>query len=128
MPSTTISDTDLAAVARVAGREGWADLSAPPASHAPRTIDEELAVQRFAAAVPRERRRRPGTLHARLALVALSVTVLGACWWVSPARTAIGLIGAGVFSLIALRRARRRERSGAGVRRPRSLTTAMRRG
>jgi hypothetical protein len=38
--------------------------------------------------------------------------VLGACWWVSPTRTALGLIGAGLFSLIALRR-RGRSRSGA---------------
>jgi hypothetical protein len=45
-------------------------------------------------------------------VAALTVGVLGACWWVSPTRTALGLIGAGLFSLIALRR-RGRSRSGA---------------
>ena len=41
-------------------------------------------------------------------MVAISLSVVGVCWWVSPTRTAIGLIGAGLFSLIALRRSRRR--------------------
>ena len=52
-------------------------------------------------------------MRARLAIVALTLGVLGACWWVSPARTAIGLVGAGVFSLVAMRRSRRRTGRGA---------------
>lgn len=115
MPHDDITDAELALVARVAGREGWSDLASPPQAHAPRTLDEERAVARFAAAVPRRRRRgaRARRVHARLALVALAAVVLGACWVVSPTRTAIGLIGAGLFSLVALHRARRRERATA---------------
>jgi Flp pilus assembly protein TadB len=105
-----VTDEELALVAGVACREGWTDLASPPERHAPRTLAEESAVARFAAAVPgasrRGRRRR--ALWARVAMLALAVGVLGACWWVSPARTAIGLIGAGLFCLVALRRARRR--------------------
>ena len=104
MPASTLSDTDLAAVARVAGREAWTDLSSPPESHGPRSIDEELAVSRFRAAVPVVRSRRATAIRARIAIAVLTVGVLGACWWVSPTRTAIGLFGAGIFSLIALRR------------------------
>jgi hypothetical protein len=51
-------------------------------------------------------------IRARLAIVAMAVAVLGVCWWVSPTRTAIGLVGAGLFSLIALRRSRRRGARG----------------
>jgi hypothetical protein len=109
MPATPISDAELALVAAVAAREGWDDLAAPPGDHPPRTIGEQLAVARFDAALPRRRARTPraSRIRARLALVALAVVVLGACWWVSPTRTAIGLLAAGVFSLVALRRGRR---------------------
>lgn len=106
MPASTLSDADLAVVARVAGREAWSDLGAPPESHGPRTIAEELAVTRFRAAVPVVRRPRITAFRARLIIVAAAVVVLGACWWVSPTRTAIGLFGAGLFSLVALRRRR----------------------
>ena len=47
-----------ALVARVAGREGWGDLSAPPEAHGPRTLDEGLAVARFTAAIPGARASR----------------------------------------------------------------------
>jgi len=109
MATTPITDAELELVARVAGREAWADLATPPDEHPPRTIAEQLAVARFGSAVPRRRDPRVMRIRARIAIVALSVVVLGACWFVSPTRTAIGLFGAGIFSLIALRRARRRE-------------------
>ena len=104
MPAPALSDSELAVVARVAGREAWTDLSAPPESHGPRSIDEELAVSRFRAAIPVRRGPRVSALQARIAIAVLTAGVLGACWWVSPTRTAIGLFGAGLFSLIALRR------------------------
>ncbi|WP_217912894.1 hypothetical protein [Miltoncostaea marina] len=113
--SSAISDEELQVVARVATREGWTDPATPPETHAPRTLDEELAVGRFLdAAAPPARPRGPWMtpLRARILMVVLAVGVLGACWAVSPARTAIGLIGAGVFSLVALRRRQRRERAG----------------
>jgi hypothetical protein len=103
MPVIVPSDADLAVVARVAGREAWSDLGAPPENHAPRTIAEELAVARFREAIP-SRRRRMTAVQARLAIVAVTAIVLGACWLVSPTRTAIGLFGAAFFCLIAFRR------------------------
>jgi hypothetical protein len=108
-----ITDDELTLVAEVARREGWDDLARPPESHAPRSLGEERAVARFAEAVPR-RARRTATLEmrARVGLVALAVVVLGVCWWVSPTRTAIGLVGAGIFCLWSLRRSRRRARGG----------------
>ncbi len=105
MTAAALTDAELALVAGVATREGWTDLAAPPVEHPPRTLAEELAVDRFRAAVPRERRGgRTSALRARLVVAALAVAVLGACWWVSPTRTAIGLFGAGLFCLVALRR------------------------
>jgi hypothetical protein len=102
------TDDELALVAGVAVREGWADLSAPPASHGARSLAEQAAIARFEASVPgRTRSERALRLRARLAIAALTVGVLGTCWVISPARTAIGLVGAGIFSLIAMRRARR---------------------
>ena len=90
MSATPISDAELAVVARVAAREGWSDLSAPPDAHPPRSIAEERAVGRFGAALPRARRSpRAARARARLALVVLSVAVLGACWWVSPTRATL---------------------------------------
>jgi Flp pilus assembly protein TadB len=105
MTATDLTDAELALVAAVATREGWTDLGTPPERHPPRTLAEELAVDRFRTAVPRGKRPgRAGRLRARLAIAAISVAVLGACWWVSPTRTAIGLFGAGLFCLVALRR------------------------
>lgn len=114
-----LTDEELGLVAVVACREGWTDLASPPERNGPRTLAEESAVARFAAAVPEARRpgRRRPALWARLGMLALAAGVLGACWWVSPTRTAIGLIGAGLFCLVALRRARRR----GGVRAPGAL-------
>lgn len=125
MPSTPVTDAELAVVAAVAGREGWADLSSPPEDHGPRTLSEERAVARFQGAIPRARSARASRVRARLLVVALTVVVLGVCWYVSPARTAIGLVGAGVFSLIALRRARRREAAGAAARPRRRFSGAL---
>ncbi len=120
--TTEITDAELALVARVAGREGWGDLSAPPEDHGPRSLAEGLAVARFAAAIPgarpaRVRSPRAARIRARVAIAALTVGVLGACWVVSPTRTAIGLLGAGLFSLVALRRAKRRADEPARPRR-----------
>ena len=121
MPAPTLSDAELSVVARVAGREAWTDLSAPPDAHGPRSLDEELAVARFRAALPvRRGPRRVTALQARIGVAVLTVGVLGACWWVSPTRTAIGLFGAGVFSLFALRR-RGRDRRRDPRRRPRAM-------
>lgn len=103
----TPSDAELEIVARVAGREAWVNLTAPPESHAPRTIAEALAVARFGGAAARRRSRRGRgltRLQARLALGALTVLVLGACWLISPTRTAIGIFGGALFCLIAFRR------------------------
>lgn len=111
MTAAAPTDAELALVAAVVAREGWTDLAAPPERHPPRTLAEELAVDRFRAAVPRERRAgRTSALRARLVVAALSLMVLGACWWVSPTRTAIGLFGAGLFCLVALRRRNRPRR------------------
>lgn len=111
MTPSTPTDAELGTVARVAVREGWTDLTTPPREHPPRSLDEHAAVARFtAAARARTRRRRLSSgVRLRLALLAVAVVVLGACWYVSPARTALGLIGAGVFCLISLRRSRRRD-------------------
>lgn len=110
MVATQISDDELLIVARIAQREGWSDLGRPPSHHAPRSLEEELAVLRYADAVPKPGNERAKRIRIRVAMVVVALLVLGACWWVSPSRTAIGLIGAGLFSLIALRRSRRKER------------------
>jgi len=113
MTTQAITDDELTLVADVARRERWDDLARPPDDHTPRSLHEELAVARFRRAVPRRSRRSASLeLRARVGLVALAIVVLGACWWVSPTRTAIGLVGAGVFCLWSLRRARRRARGG----------------
>lgn len=112
MPQTPLTDEDLAIVGDVAVREGWADLSHPPETHGARSLAEERAVARFQASVPRPRNARASRIRARLAIVAMVVAVLGVCWFVSPTRTAIGLVGAGLFSLIALRRSRRKAPRG----------------
>jgi hypothetical protein len=109
MTATMPTDDELTLVADVAVREGWTDLSRPPESHGARTLSEQLAIARFESSVPRRARSdRALRLRARLAIAALTIGVLGVCWWVSPARTAIGLVGAGIFSLVAMRRSRRR--------------------
>jgi Flp pilus assembly protein TadB len=118
-PAPEIADDDLVMVAAVAEREGWPDLENPPADHSgsPRTLAELEAVGRYTAHLvatnPDITRRR--AIRLRLAVAAGTVVVLGACWYVSPARTAIALIGGGLFCLVALRRGRRRTR---GSRRP----------
>jgi Flp pilus assembly protein TadB len=112
--TTQIADDDLVIVARVAEREGWEDLEKPPAEHSgsPRTLDETAAVLRFvahlAATDPAAKRR--SALRLRLAVAAGAIVVLGVCWWVSPTRTAIALIGGGLFCLIALKRGRKERR------------------
>jgi hypothetical protein len=117
MTVTTPTDDELALVADVAVREGWTDLSKPPETHGVRSLAEQLAIARFEASVPRKARsERALRLRARLAIAALTIGVLGVCWWVSPARTAIGLVGAGLFSLIAMRRSRRRQARTARLR------------
>ena len=118
MTTSVPTDDELALVADVAVREGWPDLSRPPDAHGARTLAEQRAIARFEASVPRPARdERALRLRARLSLAILTVGVLGVCWWVSPTRTAIGLVGAGVFSLIAMRRSRRR---GSRPARPRT--------
>jgi len=65
---------------------------------------------------------RPGIsprLRARLLMIATAVVVLGVCWWVSPARTALGLLGAGVVLLVAMRRRSRAADRRRGIVRPR---------
>ncbi len=119
MRSATPTDAELAVVARVAGREAWSDLAAPPERHGPRTLEEELAVDRFRAAVPSRRRPRSTLMRARLALIVCAVLVLGVCWLVSPTRTAIGLFAAALVSFVAShrRRAVARPTARMGVRR-----------
>jgi hypothetical protein len=119
MTASVLTDDELALVADVAVREGWPDLSRPPDAHGARSLAEQRAVARFEASVPRRARdERALRLRARLSLVVLTLGVLGVCWWISPTRTAIGLVGAGVFSLIAMRRARRRASRPARRRTP----------
>lgn len=115
MVTHALSDADLGLVADVARREAWADLSAPPATHPPRTLREERAVTLFAAAGPRRRDRRRSALRARLMVAAIVAGVLGTCWIISPTRTAVGLIGAGVVCLIAMGRRGRRQRRGSAI-------------
>ena len=99
---------------RVAGREGWTDLSAPPEDHGsadPRRGASPSPASARPSRCPSGRSRPSARPRPPRRSSALTVGVLGACWWVSPTRTAIGLIGAGLFSLVALRR-RGRVRSG----------------
>lgn len=111
---TPVTDAELVLVAEVARREGWTDLARPPVvgeGH-PRSLAEAQAVARFAraagvAAAPKERGKG---LRARLVVAVVCLLALGVCWWVSPTRTAIGLLGAGAFCLIALRRRGKRTR------------------
>lgn len=115
-------DDDLLIVARVAEREGWEQLDSPPLSHPPRTLAEQTAVARFSASLSAPARRsRPRVGYeakVRLAMVAAALVVLGVCWWASPARTALGLLGAGIVCLIAVRRRHRATERGRGAARP----------
>lgn len=113
MAPVEIDDRQMQIVARVARREGWTDPADPPAVHSPRTLDEERAVAWFIAGSapappPASRPSLSAQARVRLAMVVAAVVVLGVCWWVSPARTALGLLGAGVVCLVAMRRRRRR--------------------
>jgi hypothetical protein len=109
-------EDDLLIVARVAEREGWDDLDAPPVTHPPRTLQEQAAIARWDAGrrpSPRASVARVGRVaKVRLARVVVALGVLGACWWVSPPRTALGLIGAGIVCLIAVRRRSRAAERG----------------
>mgnify|MGYP001171164832 CR=1 FL=1 len=109
-PEPEVTDDDLLLVAEVAGREGWDDLARPPqAQGAPRSLAEAAAVDRYArAAVRRTRSPKAARTRARVVSAALSVAVLGFCWWVSPTRTGIALLAVGVLALLAMGRGRRR--------------------
>ncbi len=134
-----LTDADMALVAGVARREGWDHTLQPPAGHGPRTLAEAQAVDRFQVAL-RARRDPPPVrvdlrtriarlstvAKTRIAMVLAAVLVLGVCWAVSPQRTALGLLGAGIICLIAARRRGRRDPSPAG--RPTGVwSTAVRR-
>ncbi|MEQ9335795.1 MAG: hypothetical protein RJQ03_01235, partial [Miltoncostaeaceae bacterium] len=107
------STQDLAAA--VAAREGWDPDGPAPDRHGPRTLDEERAVALMHAgaqvAAGRPRVHDPAR-RARLITVGLIVLVLGVCWWISPERTALALIVAGLMCLVAMRRRSRRSRPG----------------
>jgi hypothetical protein len=121
-------EDELLIVARVAEREGWDDIGAPPGEHPPRAIDEHAAVTRFAAGLGAPPRRSVARFRyesrVRVVLILGALAVLGACWWVSPSRTALALLGAGAVCLIAARRRGRAARRG----RARPAGPAFRRG
>ena len=104
------TDSELLLVAQVARREGWRDLASPPAGHSgSRTLGEAAAVARYAAAArARAVAKRSARLRMRILLILLAVVVLAAAWYVSPERTALGLIGGGIFCFITLRRKKRK--------------------
>lgn len=106
-----LTDEEYLIVAAVAAREQWPDLGNPPLTGAtPRSLPEQAAIGRFISAMGEARAPRRRELDPRIVraiMVAALVIGLGACWIVSPGRTALGLIVAGVFCLWALRRQRR---------------------
>lgn len=115
MASPQITDQQLALVGDVARREGWRDLGDPPLAGGPRSLSEQLAIANYIDTVmpmpakdPIHARRR-----ARIAMVGLLLIGLIVCWMVSPERTALGLVVAGVFCLFAFRKSRRRGRRSA---------------
>lgn len=116
-----LTETEYLTVAGVAEREQWPDLSDPPlAGASPRSFAEQAAIARFIAAMGDARAPRRRELDPRLVravMVAALVIGLGACWVVSPGRTALGLIVSGVFCLWALRRQRRNAVPGVRDRR-----------
>lgn len=108
-----IDDPTRALAHVVAAREGWDPEGPAPEDHPPRTLAEERAVALLGAAggtpeaSPRRGRLDPA-VRARLITVGLILLVLGVCWWISPERTALALIVAGLMCLVAMRgRARR---------------------
>ena len=104
MAVPALTDEEITTVAAVAQREGWTDLAAPPEQHSPRSLTEEGAVARFiAAAHDRRPKGKPSPWRIRLGVVAVGLVVVGICWWISPERTAIALLAAGIISLVALR-------------------------
>jgi hypothetical protein len=113
-----LTDGDYLLVAAVAGREGWTDLRRPvTVADRPRTVAEQAAVLRYAAAIPPE--RLPSgwdPRRARLFMLALGAVGLVACWLVSPERTALGLIVVGLFCLVGLRK---RSRTAPALHAPR---------
>lgn len=111
MSTPTLSDRDLATVAAVAQRERWVNLAAPPEGHSPRTVGEAEAIAHFLSAAERRNRRgRDRARNARIAVVVIVAVVLGLCWYVSPERTALGLLAAGFIALVAHRVGRRRQK------------------
>ena len=110
-----LTDAELLVVAGVATREGWADTGRPPevASGHPRSLDEARLVERYCAAAAASEARSGRRVWPRLAVAAGTLTVLGVCWWVSPARTAIAVLGAAFFCTVAMRRRTRRGRHRA---------------
>ena len=112
MTATELSDAELALVA-ARGHPGGLDgprhaaRAARPAHPRRGAGGGPLPRRRAEGQAPRPRRT---AIRARLAIAAIAVLVLGACWWVSPTRTAIGLFGAGLFCLVALRRRNRPRR------------------
>lgn len=115
MSESALTEQQYHLVAAVAEREAWDDLATPPAAGAcSRTLAEHEAVARYVAALPGPAAARRGLdpRVARLTMVVACVAALGVCWWVSPGRTAVGLIAAGAFCLWSLRRRRAREARG----------------
>jgi|GEM_PF-5776287 len=103
-----LTEQEYALVAAVAAREAWTDLSRPPTvSASPRTLAEQAAVVRFAASLPAPAPRGLDPRRARVLMLVLGAVGLAACWFVSPERTALGLLVVGLFCLAGLRRRRR---------------------
>ena len=115
MSAPTISDDHLATVATVARRERWVDLTSPPDRHGPRSVAAAVAVARFVDAADQRRRRvKDRSRNARIAVVVLVAVVLGACWLVSPERTALALLAAGLIAFVAHSTGRRRRHRREG--------------
>ena len=111
MPRTQLTEAQYHLVAAVAEREGWADLSDPPLTGGPRSLDEQDAVMRFVGALPSAPAPTPrgwNERHARILMCAVGAVGLVVCWIVSPERTAAALLMVGVFCLFAVRRRGRR--------------------
>lgn len=115
MPRPQLTEAQYRLVAAVAEREGWTDLSEPPLTGGPRSLDEQDAVMRFVSALPTApapAARGWNDRHARIAMCAVGAVGLVVCWVVSPERTAAALLMVGVFCLFALRRRGRRPSPG----------------
>ena len=118
MPRPQLTEAQYRLVAAVAEREGWSDLSDPPLTGGPRSLDEQDAVMRFSGALPRPVAAAPkgwNERHARIAMCAAGAIGLVVCWIVSPERTAAALLMVGIFCMFALRR---RGRKAANRRMP----------